>query len=250
MEARPVSMPAAGHPGRGDSPWATRRIAVGGATIRLATVGEGPPLLLLNGIGGNIEMWEPVACRLPGRRLFMLNLPGSGDSPPLMVPLRMAGYARLLLRLLDQLKIDRVDVLGYSWGGALAQQLALTAPSRVRPLVLVATMPGLGGQPPAPWVIALMATPGRYYSRTHLRLVAPLVFGSDPAGADRASGEGRRRRPPFLGSPSPAPRQLPAGRTSTAGSTQETPASPGSRSPTTIRCGSCTPQEPSRARRE
>jgi pimeloyl-ACP methyl ester carboxylesterase len=201
MEVRPVSTPASGfrgRPGPGHWPSATRRMTIGGATVRLTTSGVGPPLLLLNGIGGNIEMWEPVAGRLSDRRLIMLDLPGSGESPPLTVPLRMAGYARLLVRLLDQLNIDRVDVLGYSWGGALAQQLALTAPSRVRSLVLVATTPGLGGQPPAPWVIALMATPGRYYSRTYLRLVAPLVFGSDPAGADRASGEARRRRPPSL----------------------------------------------------
>ena len=183
-----------------ESDWlpATRQTRVGGVSVRVATWGQGPPLLLLNGIGGNIEMWEPLARCLPGRRLVMLDLPGTGESRPLPVPLRMAGYARLVVRLMNQLGLDRVDVLGYSWGGALAQQLARTAPTRVRSLVLAATIPGLGGQPPAPWVIGLMATPARYYSRTYLRVVAPVVFGSRPVEADAASGQARQRRPPTL----------------------------------------------------
>ena len=175
-----------------------RRLRVGSATHRVATWGQGPPLLLLNGIGGNIEMWEPLALRLPGRQLIMIDMPGTGGSPALRLPLRMSGYATLVVAVLDQLGIERTDVLGYSWGGALAQQLAHHAPGRVRSLVLAATVPGLGGRPPPPWVIALMATPARYYSRTYLRIVAPVVFGSDPAVADAASGAARLRRPPSL----------------------------------------------------
>ena len=175
-----------------------RRLRVGSATHRVATWGQGPPLLLLNGIGGNIEMWEPLALRLPGRQLIMIDMPGTGGSPALRLPLRMSGYATLVVAMLDQLGIERTDVLGYSWGGALAQQLAHHAPGRVRSLVLAATMPGLGGRPPPPWIIALMATPARYYSRTYLKIVAPIVFGSDPAVADAASGAARLRRPPSL----------------------------------------------------
>jgi surfactin synthase thioesterase subunit len=78
--------------------------------------------LLLNGIGGNIEMWEPLALRLPGRQLIMIDMPGTGGSPALRLPLRMSGYATLVVAVLDQLGIERTDVLGYSWGGALAQQ--------------------------------------------------------------------------------------------------------------------------------
>lgn len=176
----------------------SRQVTVAGTTVRVATWGHGPPLLLLNGIGGNIEMWEPLAGRLSDRRLVMLDMPGTGQSAPLQVPVRMTGYARLVTQLLDQLGLERVDVLGYSWGGALAQQLARTAPGRVRSLVLAATVPGIGGRPPAPWVVALMATPARYYSRTYLRFVAPLVFGSDPARVDDASGAARRRHPPTM----------------------------------------------------
>ena len=199
FKVRPTPTTVSGPPAEDSWTPPARRLTLGGATVRVATWGQGPPLLLLNGIGGNIEMWEPLARRVPGRRLVMLDMPGTGESPALPVPLRMAGYARLVVRLLDQLGIEKTDVLGYSWGGALAQQLAHTAPSRVRSLVLAATMPGLGGQPPAPWVIALMATPARYYSRTYLRVVAPLIFGSDPSkAADSESGHARLRRPPSM----------------------------------------------------
>jgi pimeloyl-ACP methyl ester carboxylesterase len=122
-----------------------RRLRVGSATHRVATWGQGPPLLLLNGIGGNIEMWEALALRLPGRQLIMIAMPGTGGSPALRLPLRMSGYATLVIGVLDQLGIERTDVLGYSWGGALAQQPAHHAPGRVRALVLAATVPGLGG---------------------------------------------------------------------------------------------------------
>lgn len=177
----------------------TRRVQVGRTLIRIADVGEGPPLLLINGIGGNIEMWEPVASRLQGRRLVMFDIPGCGESPPLPRRLRMPGYARLVASLLDVLRIDRADVLGYSWGGALAQQVAVETPGRVRSLALCATIPGLGGRPPAPWVVPLMATPARYYSRSYLRWVSPALFGSDPEkAADSVFGDARLARPPSV----------------------------------------------------
>ncbi len=175
------------------------RLSVGPASLRIATSGEGPPLLLLNGIGGNIEMWEPLARSLPGRRLIMVDMPGTGESPPLPFAAGMSRYALLVVRLLDRLSLERVDVLGYSWGGALAQQVARQAPSRVGSLVLAATVPGLGGRPQAPWVAALMATPARYHSRTYLRFVAPVVFGSRPdLAADSPHGDARLRRPPTM----------------------------------------------------
>lgn len=176
----------------------TRRLRLSGAIVRVAVCGQGPPLLMLNGIGASIEMWQPLAQRLPGRQLILVDVPGTGESPPLPRRLRIPGYARLLVELLDALCIEQTDVLGYSWGGALAQQLARGAPERVRSLVLAATIPGLGGQPPAPWVLALMATPARYYSRTYLRYASPLMFGSPPASADAAAADARLRRPPSL----------------------------------------------------
>ncbi len=161
---------------------------------------HGPALLLLNGIGASLDMLEPVARHLPGRRLIMLDLPGTGASPALRRPVRLPRYAAIALGLLDVLGVECTDVLGYSWGGALAQELAHRAPDRVSAVVLGATSTGLGGQPPAPWVLALMATPARrHHSATYLRLVSPLIFGSGPGGArDSAHVRARRRTPPSL----------------------------------------------------
>lgn len=154
---------------------------------------------MLNGIGGNIEMWEPVVRSIRDRQLIMFDPPGTGGSSALRRPMRMPGYAALVVELLDELGLDRVDALGYSWGGALAQELAHRAPERLGALILGATMPGVGGCPPAPWVIGLMMTPARYYSRSYLRLVAPVVFGSAPdRAADSSHGLARRRKPPTL----------------------------------------------------
>ena len=181
-----------------DDAWrpALQMLKVAGVPLRVGVVGQGPTLLLVNGIGANIEMWEALARRLPDRRLVMFDFPGTGASPTMRRQRRMPALARLVVRLLDELSIERTDVLGYSWGGALAQELAHQAPDRIGSLVLAATTPGLGGQAPAPWVIAAMATPLRYYSPTFLRLVAPLIYGAPVQ--DQTHVGARRQRPPAI----------------------------------------------------
>lgn len=125
-------------------------------------------------------MWRPLARRLAGnRRLILFDVPGTGGSGRLRRPVRMPGMARLVVELLDALGYDQVDVLGYSWGGAVAQQLAMDAPPRVRRLVLVATSPGRGGKAPSLPVLALMSVPLQLVSDSYLTRVAPIVFGGD-----------------------------------------------------------------------
>jgi poly(3-hydroxyoctanoate) depolymerase len=153
-----------------------RFVRVDGQDIRVAVSGEGPPLLLINGVGANIEMWAPFASRLSGRRVILFDAPGTGESPRTRRPVRMRWLSRTVAGLLDALGHDRVDVLGYSFGGALAQQLAHQSPERVRRLVLAGTTCGLG-VPGNPLVLALMATPHRYYSRSHLERVSPILYG-------------------------------------------------------------------------
>lgn len=185
------------HPQEDPIPTTHRTLLLDGRRLRVAIHGDGPPLLLLNGIGGNIEMWAPLVAQLPGRQVLMLDFPGTGASQPLRRVRRMAGLARLVVEVLDALDVPHADVLGYSWGGALAQELARSYPDRVRSLVLAATIPGLGGQPPAPWVLAAMVTPVRYYSPTYLRLISPLVFGTRLRGHE-ADHRARQDRPPSV----------------------------------------------------
>jgi poly(3-hydroxyalkanoate) depolymerase len=157
-----------------------RDVALTHATLRVAQAGSGPPLLLMNGIGAGFQTWWPLARRLSqSRRLIMFDAPGAGGSPQLRWPERMPGLARLVVELCDALGEAQVDVLGYSWGGVLAQQFAHDAPRRVRRLVLASTTPGLGGRPPSPWVLALVSTPLPYLSRTYLTAIAPAVYGGE-----------------------------------------------------------------------
>lgn len=80
----------------------------------------------------------------------------------------------------------------------MAQQLAYQAPARVRSLILMATVPGMGGRPPAPWVLPLMAWPVGCHSRTYRRMVTSLAFGGGDAAA-LAGEDGRLPRPSVRG---------------------------------------------------
>lgn len=98
--------------------------------------GGGPvrtPLLLLNGIGASLELLQPFVDELPpGLEVIRFDVPGIGGSPLPVLPYHVATLAPLVAALIRRLGHDRVDVLGFSWGGGLAQQLAVTQRRRTR----------------------------------------------------------------------------------------------------------------------
>ncbi len=176
---------------------------IDGHLVRVSVRGEGSPLLLIMGLGGNIEMWDPLerALNARGVQTIAYDASGNGDSPPRLVPQRMPGLARQAARVLDALGHPSADVLGVSFGGAVAQQFAVDNPHRVRRLVLASTMCGLGGVPGNPVALSLLATPLRYYSPAFLRHTAHLLYG--PSATDdehllQAQINARRARPPSL----------------------------------------------------
>lgn len=161
-----------------------RSVDVDGVRVRTSVRGSGRPLLLITGIGAPLELSVPFerAINPLGYQTITLDAPGTGESTPYRVPRRMPGLARTLVHTLDTLGYDRVDVLGISFGGILAQQLAHQAPDRVRRLVLVATAPGvvgLGGVPGSARVVRAMATPRRYTSPDYYRRVAGMIYGGE-----------------------------------------------------------------------
>ena len=102
--------------------------------------GSGPPLLLVHGLMVTSEMFEPVIEHFATRhRVIVPDLRGHGRSRELPSPYTAAQLAADLARLLDHLGIDSTTVLGYSQGGAIAQQLVLDHPKRCDRLVLVCT---------------------------------------------------------------------------------------------------------------
>jgi poly(3-hydroxyalkanoate) depolymerase len=137
-----------------------------------------PPLLLLNGLGANLEIFQPFVDAL-GERIgsLRIDLPGVGGSPPSAIPLRMSGLARLLARALERLDFAEVDVLGISWGGTLAQQFAHQYTHRCRRLVLVSTGTGAFMVPGRPTALLMLASPRRYVDPAYMASVAPHLYG-------------------------------------------------------------------------
>src|SRR6478735_2239849 len=113
-------------------PASLRRMHVHGAEVRVSVRGKGPPLLMFMGIGAPLELWEPFEREMAprGRTLVAIDLPGTGGSPAVVPPRRMPGLVEIALAVLDQLGLDQVDVIGVSYGGAVAQQFAHQAPER------------------------------------------------------------------------------------------------------------------------
>src|SRR5215475_4316867 len=136
-----------------------------------------PPLLLFNGIGANIELVEPFLEALDGPEAIVFDVPGVGGSPSPWWPYRPWTLARLSVRLLDQLGHEQVDVLGVSWGGAIAQQFAFQQAKRCRRLVLAATSPGHLMVPGKPSVLLKMATPRRYKDPGYFKEIAGDLYG-------------------------------------------------------------------------
>ena len=185
-----------------------RTVAVDGRLLRVA-VRPGhrepgqparPPLLLINGIGASLELLEPFTVLVdPAVEVIRFDPPGVGGSAQAPGPYRFTGLCRLIARLLTELGHDQVDVLGISWGGAVAQHFATFQRSRCRRLVLVATATGAVMVPARPSVLAHMITPRRYLDRGYLQRVAGGIYGGsardDPAaiGAVMHGGDGSNR---------------------------------------------------------
>jgi poly(3-hydroxyalkanoate) depolymerase len=159
----------------------TRIITAGGQRLRVAIrKGDGTctPLLLMNGIGVNLEVLQPFVDALhPSIEIISFDVPGTGGSPAPRIPYRFSVLARLVTQMLDQLGYRQVDSLGVSWGGALAQQFAFQYPMRCRRLILVSTGTGAFMVPGNPSALAKIATPRRYQDPVHMEQIAGEIYG-------------------------------------------------------------------------
>ena len=108
------------------------------AGTRYRIEGAGPPLVLIHGVGMDLEMWDPVARLLAARhRVLRYDMLGHGQSAKPPGPYRLDDFVRQLLALADGLGLARFDLAGFSMGALVAQGLALAAPGRVGRLVLL-----------------------------------------------------------------------------------------------------------------
>jgi glutaryl-CoA dehydrogenase len=189
-----------------------RNLAVDGRQLRIAVrparrgfpgpgvVARRTPLLLINGIGASLELLEPFVRALdPACEVIRFDPPGVGGSAEPSGPYRFTGLCALIASMLTELGVDVVDVLGISWGGAVAQHFAAFQRARCRRLVLVSTATGSLMVPARPSVLAHMVTPRRYLDRAFMERVAGSIYGGsareDPERIAAAMNNGNRVGP-------------------------------------------------------
>ena len=155
----------------------------GGGPVKIAweSRGEGPPLLLIQGLGYGRWSWEPIVPGLAARhRVVCFDNRGIGESDKPQGPYTAAQMAGDALQVLDEAGIERAHVLGASLGGMIAQELAVAAPERVDRLVLCCTTPGGPDAVPMPEVT--------------VRLFAEAAVARARGGAAAVRRERARRR--------------------------------------------------------
>jgi poly(3-hydroxyalkanoate) depolymerase len=179
-----------------------QQVWVDGVSIRVGIARRGGgalPLLMFNGIGAGVELLEPFVREMRNTTVIFYDVPGAGDSPPPPFPWRPRHHAELATKVLDHFDIDRVNVLGISWGGMLAQQFARQYSSRTERLVLAATSPGQIMVPAKLAVLLRMSNPLRYFSPDYMQRIAPKIYGGSlRTNKLRAKEHASKMKPPSI----------------------------------------------------
>jgi pimeloyl-ACP methyl ester carboxylesterase len=122
----------------------TLRVEATGVELAYRRFGSGgePPLLMLQHFRGNLDNWDPALTdALAGEReVILVDYPGLGASSGAFGP-TIADTARRMIAFADALDLAEIDLLGFSIGGFVAQEIALIRPALVRRLILAATGP-------------------------------------------------------------------------------------------------------------
>jgi pimeloyl-ACP methyl ester carboxylesterase len=117
----------------------TRTAEINGVRTRYFMAGDGPPLVIVHGLGGaavNFTLLGPLLAR--GRRVLIPDLPGHGGSSPLEQVDGLTSYADHVAAVAEREGVFPAPVLGYSMGGVIALRLAVSRPKDVTALALVA----------------------------------------------------------------------------------------------------------------
>jgi poly(3-hydroxyalkanoate) depolymerase len=152
------------------------------AVWRAQSASDKLPILFFNGIGANIEAVGPMAEMLDDRDFITFDMPGIGGSPDPVVPYNAILMARIAALLLDRFQMPLVDVVGVSWGGAMAQQFALQNGARVNRLILMATSAGMLMVPGNPAALMKMADPRRYIDPEFMNKHFKTLYGGAEDG--------------------------------------------------------------------
>jgi poly(3-hydroxyalkanoate) depolymerase len=157
-------------------------IKLKGTELRTATrpgSRDRPPLVILNGIGAQLEALEGFTKVLnPQIGLILFDIPGVGGTPRPAIPLRLSDLAMIMAELISELGYEQADVFGVSWGGALAQEFAHTCSEYCRRLILGSTAAGaLTMIPGNPLTMMTAMNPMRFMQKDYVANHAMRMYG-------------------------------------------------------------------------
>ncbi|QSE82129.1 alpha/beta fold hydrolase [Rhodococcus koreensis] len=118
-----------------------------GQQVAVHVSGSGNPVVLLNGLARPMASWSAFTPVLGERMIVSFDAPGVGASKTPKLSLSMQALSDVVADVLDAVGVARADVVGFSHGGAIAQQFAFSSPERVRRLALLSTSCGRGATP-------------------------------------------------------------------------------------------------------
>ena len=158
-----VSAPALAQAPKG--PWTEEgTVQRGGTKIHYVGIGSGPPVILLHKLGGWVADWRQIAPALAKtHRVIAIDMPGHGDSTvngPVPFLQSLQESASTIMAALDDMKIDKFDLIGNSLGGCCSVVMAALWPDRVKHLVLLSV--ALGGVATRESLEAAVEPPGRW----------------------------------------------------------------------------------------
>src|SRR5881398_2426609 len=118
----------------------TQVVKLGKQKVGYRSFGTGRPLVMIMGLGGTMDSWDPtfLASLSVGHRIVLLDNEGVGRTSSLPGRLTIRRMADTTSKLMSRLKLKGADVAGWSMGGMIAQSLTVRHPKQVRTLTLMA----------------------------------------------------------------------------------------------------------------
>lgn len=156
----------------------TKVVRVGDIDIAYKMFGSGTPVLLINSFAAPMDFWDPILLKelSTNHTVIVFDNRGIGNTTSGEKHYSIKQFANDTAGLLEALKFKKVDVIGWSMGGMIAQELALAYPDKVGKLVIYSsTCGGIQSKPPTQEVLTLFANPsGSSLEKIHRFL--PLLF--------------------------------------------------------------------------
>ncbi len=138
------------------------------------------PLLICNGLGQAVEMLVPLMAEIQDRPIISFDAAGVGRSDLPQTGTTIEDHSRMVQAILKELKVTKFDVLGISWGGALAQQLAHDCPDTCRRLVLAITSAGgISSWWGSPIALFEIMFPWRFFNKAYGDFIGPWMYGGE-----------------------------------------------------------------------